>query len=96
MCYICWFTIFLQWLKSYVLLAILYVTHLRNLQLKFFFYLQCVCMCLALNSCCYPVLYGFVTVYVLRASNYTWGPQGVESLRRPLVLLWWCSCISAC
>ena len=37
MCYICWFIIFLQFLKSCVLLAILYVTHLRDVQLKFFF-----------------------------------------------------------
>ena len=36
------------------------------------FYLQCICIRLAVNGCCYPVLYVVVTIYVDRAANCTW------------------------
>jgi hypothetical protein len=36
------------------------------------FHLQCTCICLAPNGCCYPVLYGVVKIYVHDASDRTW------------------------
>ena len=75
-CYICvcWFTTFLQWQKSYVLLAILYVTRLKTPQLiSFLFFSICnAYVCVWLWTAAVILYYIGLWQFVLRASNYTW------------------------
>jgi hypothetical protein len=67
--------------KSYVLHAILYVTNLKKSIIKFFFYSECTCICLAgCERLCYTVLYGvmFTVLQIIL------GTIGCEVLKKTL------------